>query len=89
MPNNNNSSTETTSLVEVPPGGPGIARVAYDKKDADASRQYHDIKSGSEEGHQAEGGYLKPGKCQVAVECIGCFLPSTVVMWAEENREGS
>lgn len=61
--NSNNGAElgEGTPLVVVPAGGPGAgARAAYDSKDVNASKHYHDIKSASEEGHQAEGGYLKP-----------------------------
>lgn len=48
----NGATTETTPLT---------ARVAFDKGDAEASKSYHDSKhAASEEGHQTEGGFLKP-----------------------------
>jgi VIT1/CCC1 family predicted Fe2+/Mn2+ transporter len=36
------------------------ARDAFQSADAKKSRQYHDAKSASEDGHQTEGGMLKP-----------------------------
>jgi len=49
---------ETTPLVK------DNIRSAFDQQNAEASRKYHDMRNGadesSEEGHQHEGGYLKP-----------------------------
>mmetsp|Transcript_24832 Transcript_24832/g.51620 ORF Transcript_24832/g.51620 Transcript_24832/m.51620 type:complete len:286 (-) Transcript_24832:97-954(-) len=36
------------------------AREAFEGADVEASRQYHEIKSASEDGHQREGGLVKP-----------------------------
>jgi len=51
------TSNNSNNHVNNPGAG---ARAAYDSKDINASKHYHDVKSASEEGHQAEGGYLKP-----------------------------
>ena len=48
-------SDETTSLV--PSNG---ARKAYDGKDLEASKNFHDTRDINKEMHQAEGGFLKP-----------------------------
>jgi VIT1/CCC1 family predicted Fe2+/Mn2+ transporter len=48
---------ESTSLVAP---GPVSARDAFQQADVEASRLYHDAKCASEDGHQSEGGLIKP-----------------------------
>ena len=57
---NGNGSTEQTPLVTA---DAAVARSSFLQGDREASRQYHDSKkqhAASEDGHQTEGGFLKP-----------------------------
>jgi len=56
--NSNGGASETTPLNPAP----SAARASFLQNDAEASRHYHESKqhAASEEGHQSEGGFLKP-----------------------------
>jgi len=59
---NGNGSTEQTPLVTTTTDA-AVARSSFLQGDREASRQYHDSKkqhAASEDGHQTEGGFLKP-----------------------------